>query len=1401
MSHSLCRPSPLGSLLLTARSCLAPVPGKSRSLIGSGAVLIALLLGLVSLAADAAPPADPFSDPAIPEPLRPWIPWVLENQPEGRQRRDCPLDSSDGKPVCAWPGRLNLDLSAEGGRFDQTWRVFAEQWVALPGDTDTWPQAVRDGAQPVPVVVRDGRPSLKLVPGTHDLSGRFVWREPPESLMLPEQTALLGLVLNGLVQPWPRLETGGRLWLRDPADAAVAAEGDQLRFEVYRRVADSLPLQVLTRLELEVSGRAREVRIGPVPLSGGIPLGVESALPTRIEADGTLRIQARPGRWELEVTAYHPGPVSTLARATAPAPWPEREVWAFAAHPDLRQIEVGGVSALDPRQTRLPEAWSRLPVYLVGPQDRMTLTEQRRGDADPEPDRLGLSRELWLDFDGLGYSVRDRISGEINRSARLEAGADLDLGQVQVDGSPRLITRLGQDGAPGVEVRQGRMDLIADGRLESTPERVPASGWALTFDETRGRLYLPPGWDLLAIAGVDNLPDTWLYRWSLLDLFLVLILTLGIGRIWGWGWGALGLAALVLTWQSPGAPQLVWLHVLAAAALLRLLPKAPAQSRLRTLVAWYWRLSLLALLVVALPFLVSEIRGGLYPHLDRSASFASLSNQTRMVTEGTSSALVGMDYHQNLLRQMDADEVSSRVSKSLKQPVSPEPNPMAALDLNAKVQTGAGIPSWRFNAYDLVWTGPVAQHEQARLWLLTPGWKLALSLCASLLVALLGLRLAGLIRAPGGSNTLALMLLAGGLATTLQPSPALAAQFPAPELLEELRTRLLEPPECLPHCLELPRLEIRAEPERLVLQLTLDATIAIAAPVPGGRGGWSPTEVSVDGETLNQLGRGADGLLLIPIPPGRHEVRLAGPMPARAEVDLPLPLPPRQVVVEADGWRVDGLDAKGRPGGQVQLVRVAERQSETDRPLTQDALPPLLLIERRLQIGIDWRVETRVLRLSPPEFPVLIPVALLPGESVQTPGVQVENDQVRVALAPGRTEMTWVSSLTPVAALDLSASTDPRLTEDWRLDVSPLWHLETEGVPPVHRRGDAERQPPSWRPLPGETLQLRFTRPMGVPGPTLTIDRMRYAVAPGRRGSDATLTLDVRSSQGGRHGIRLPDGAELRQLAVDGRALPLPAGQDVVELPLVPGKQQMMLVWRDAQVLTPAFSPALPELGINAVNLSQTVRLPDDRWVLFAAGPKVGPAVLFWGVLIVVAGLAVGLGRSRLTPLRTHDWLLLGIGLTLAEVWVVVLVVGWLFALGLRRRLDESQPAWRFNLTQIALVVLTLVALSALIEAVQQGLLGSPDMQIVGNGSSGGLLNWYQDRGGPVPPEVWVLSVPMWVYRALMLGWALWLAFRLLDWLRWGWEGFSQPRLWRERVKPPRTRRSDKTEEQPWRPA
>jgi hypothetical protein len=42
-----------------------------------------------------------------------------------------------------------------------------------------------------------------------------------------------------------------------------------------------------------------------------------------------------------------------------------------------------------------------------------------------------------------------------------------------------------------------------------------------------------------------------------------------------------------------------------------------------------------------------------------------------------------------------------------------------------------------------------------------------------------------------------------------------------------------------------------------------------------------------------------------------------------------------------------------------------------------------------------------------------------------------------------------------------------------------------------------------------------------------------------------------------------------------------------------------------------------------------------------------------------------------------------------------------------------------------------------------------------------------------------MFSLPLWAYRTAMLAWSLWLAFRLLRWLRWCWDRYASGGLWK----------------------
>lgn len=1335
--------------------------------------LLWLLLAGASVAG-----AAPMGETEVPELLRPWIPWVLHGQDEAR----CPFAYSDAnRRHCAWPSRLTLDLGTTRGTFQQEWLSLTEGWVSLPGDARYWPQAVSVDGRPATVMERGGVPQVHLPPGRHELRGAFEWQAPPDSLKTPADTGLISLRVDGKDVPFPNLDQDGRLWLRGRSVQPKEA-GDSLEVRVFRRVEDDVPLQVLTRIQLQVAGSRREVLLGRALLEGAVPMALEAPLPTRLEADGRLRVQVRPGSWVLELRMRFPGPVQALKLDPSPGPWDSQEVWVFEAYNHLRLVKVEGVNPMDPRQTALPDDWRNLPAYRLQPGDTMRLVELRRGDPDPEPDRLSLNRSLWLDFDGGGFTVQDRITGTMTRGWRLAAGAPLELGRVTVDGQGQFITRLAEDGPAGVEVRRGKLDLEAHSRIPRG-NRLPVAGWGHDFQSVGGRLYLPPGWRLLGASGVDRVARSWLSQWSLFDLFLVLIIAAAVHRLWGWSWGLLALAAVGLAYHEPGAPVQVWLHILAAVALLRVLPA----GRFRWLVGWYRNLAFAALLIIAVPFAVQQVRAGLFPVLERPwqavgagqppaapAPVAGVQRKSapvpRLKTQGA-----------GMMDQMLLAEPSPQGTAQGRQLASSlAGKSILRYDPDAAIQTGPGLPAWRWREVQLTWSGPVADGEQLGLWLVPPWLNGLLRGLSVVLMALLALRLPDRWpgRIQGGGR------LAGVLAVAVILGPMLAlpeparAEMPSQEMLETLRKRLLEPADCLPGCAQMPAMDLEADARALRLHLWLHAGTGVAVPLPGQREHWSPERVLVDGEPASGLVRDPSGRLWLQLEEGRHEVLLDGALPAREKVQLDLPLKPHRVTSRVAGWRLEGLHENGLADAQLQLTRMDEAKEGGLSVLTPANLPPYVRLQRTLRLGLEWRVENRVTRVSPTGNAVVMELPLLPGESVTSAEVRVRDGRVQVNMAPGQVRFTWRSVLARAPSIILKAPEESGWSEVWRLDASPIWHVRTEGIP-VAQHTQSDRWLPQWRPWPGEVVNIAVTRPTGVPGRTLTIQSSHLKVRPGERTRESVAEFTVQSSRGGQHAVSLPDGARLQSVSIDGRPQPVRPRGRVLTLPVTPGTQTVRLVWREDQGLGSRFVTPVLDLSEESVNATVEVEMPRQRWVLFTGGPRLGPAVLFWGLLLVILAVALALGRTGRTPLSIRHWLLLGVGLSQVPVWASLLVLGWLFGVDQRGRMDPEVGKWRFNLVQVGVFLLTLVALGVLFNAVHQGLLGTPDMQIGGNGSSGYLLRWYADRSAAELPGAWVISIPILVYRLLMLAWALWLAFALIGWLRWGWDCFSSGGIWR----------------------
>ena len=331
----------------------------------------------------------------------------------------------------------------------------------------------------------------------------------------------------------------------------------------------------------------------------------------------------------------------------------------------------------------------------------------------------------------------------------------------------------------------------------------------------------------------------------------------------------------------------------------------------------------------------------------------------------------------------------------------------------------------------------------------------------------------------------------------------------------------------------------------------------------------------------------------------------------------------------------------------------------------------------------------------------------------------------------------------------------------------------------MHPGDDTGPRLRTWRPWPGETVAIDVTRPAGMAGRTFTIDESDLLLQPGARSTAVTLTLQIRSSRGGEHAVTLPAGATLESLQIDGREQPLRLEGRRVTLPLAPGAHTFRLGFRSEPALGIFYRTPTVDLGVPSVNADLQLAMGADRWILLLGGPRLGPAVLVWSVLIVILVAGVLLGRSRLTPLRPRHWILLGLGFVPLSPGAAAVVAGNLLALGWRRDRLRTGRAWLHNLILLALTVWTFAAVGVLFFVVQHGLLASPDMEIAGNLSSGGQLRWYSDRAPAALPTAWALSLPLFVYHLAMLAWALWLASALIRWSRWVWSCFAEGGFWR----------------------
>jgi GNAT superfamily N-acetyltransferase len=1371
---------------------------------------------------------------SVPPALEEWVPWVLDqtsvNCPdrgiaEGEQGRQCVL-----------PGTLRLSVSADGARFSQRARRFTLGPIVLPGSRDSaWPMAVTVNGVAVPVLGDSGSPSIFLN-GEAQIEGSFVWSKAPERLRVPANMPLV-FSKDGALIAAPERE-GDELWLGRAQSTERAA--DALDVQVHRLLSDGLPMRLDTDIALRVSGEAREVTLGPALLPGFAPLALGGDLNAKLNPDGSLSVQLRPGEWHLSLNARALMPLTGLQLAAAVGDWPAEESLSFQADASLRTVQLDGLASVDPKQANVPDAWQRFPAYIFTPDAKLNIGIDSRGRDADAPNRLRLTRELWLDFAGKSYSTKDQLSGEMVRDWRVGMRAPYTMTRAQSPNAngglePLLVTKNAQ--GTGVEVRSNNLSLIAASRIAATGA-MPATGYDGTIESAQLTLNTPPGWTLIAASGATEAPSAWWDKWNVFTAFSVALCALAGWRLGGWRLGVAVLAYAVISAFENSAP-LFWLLAL---LLLGLLARQINAQRWQLALRVIGLFALAILLLQSLGFVERQARLALHPQLEFDAiGVGSSPSNSNSDVAGFGAVMNQM----SVPMAMEAPESSMDAAASAQEvPPPPPPPPMKLSEqssayndrspissrggmdqkinimrkqmnryaANSVVQAGAAEPNWRWNSHGLKIAGPITPDQQLHIVLLPPWLTSLLRILASalLLYALWCVAFAGPKNAAGkslgwwrswsseskskadsridvpasgpagasASAAVATLLLVTAL--TLLPNAALHAQnTPRAELLEELKVRLTRAPQCAPNCVSLPSAQVQIQGDNFSMRVLAHIGVRSVVSLPSGERSLADVRITVDGvpAEFSQRSEGTGQLLL---EAGVHVIGLDGT--ARADrITLDFPTVPNRVQTQSSGWEAGGVRDEKLTSGTLDLVRSQQVNLKDTGGKTSAQFPPYVRVLRQLRFDLEWRVETTVQRLTNAESGFTVRVPLLPGERPLGASVQIVDGVALVPMQANENEVQFSAALDLIPELKLTAPAQADRVEVWTLESSPIWHVDFAGVPlsltPLGQGVDDLQL--RFDPLPEEVLSLKLTRPDAAPGPAFRIDDVSVSSRPGERARDTQLSFVLAATQGGRHGIRLPAEAELINVSKNGTALTLRLKESNLELPVEPGENRYEINFREVQVIGPKLAIPAIDLMLPSANIRLGLELPRTRWLIWAFGPTLGPAVLYWATLIVVLLLAAGLAKSGRTALGFGAWALLGLGLTGFGWQAFIVVAVWFLLLQWRMQNGANLRDWPHRLLQVALLGLTAAALLCIIGGAFNGLLDRLNMQVIGNGSSADSLRWFADQSSGALPSAGAWTLPSWLYKALMLAWALWLAFALLRWLRYAWLAFSTGGIWR----------------------
>jgi len=530
------------------------------------------------------------------------------------------------------------------------------------------------------------------------------------------------------------------------------------------------------------------------------------------------------------------------------------------------------------------------------------------------------------------------------------------------------------------------------------------------------------------------------------------------------------------------------------------------------------------------------------------------------------------------------------------------------------------------------------------------------------------------------------------------------AQYPSDFTIEKLEKDYIESKTCKEVCGSTLGINVKSISDSRVVEIDINvsATQLTVIALPFKEDSFLWKEFLLNGKKTNAItSRG--GKIFVAVPKGNNIVSFSAKMKT-GQNNIEFLEDPKSFENTSGKYAV-----LKQVGGSffLQLETIKETQVEAEEQKVSLEIfgQPLYSIKRELFLSEKWKMRTTIspfLNIEGNKVST-IKVPLISGEQPLNSELEIVNGSVSISV--GNTEVSWDSSLTPKDKITFK-NTDTKNIETWVIYNENNWLYSYSGLNPINATGSNQYKTiNSWTMWPNEAVDLSISLPKVVEGINKNVTNLSFTTNWKNNPLVHNVSFSINTSIGGRYVIDFEDKkAEVISLLIGGNKVESAIKDGKLSIDLFVGENKVNLNYKSGSDKIFYKNPTI-KFETQVTNATFVNQL-DKRWLLFAGGGDIRPAVLLWGILIALGLIAVVLGKTLKTPLGIVSWLLLLFGLAQTSLIACLLVIGWLVAYGYRDKMigiltnESILDAKKFNRMQLGLGILTGLGLMTLISMV-----------------------------------------------------------------------------------------------------